>query len=74
MNEKNTTFTPEMLEAAVAARRRYKQEWRKKNRERIRRYNRRWAHDNPEKIRLSQMRYWAKKAAEHEQMEATQTQ
>jgi hypothetical protein len=72
MNEKNTTFTPEELEAAVAARRRYKQEWRERNRERIRRYNRQWARDNREKVRLSQMRYWAKKAAE--QMEATQSQ
>jgi hypothetical protein len=70
MNEKNTTFTPEELEAAVAARRKYRAQWREKNRQRIREYNRRWAKNNPEKIRQSQMRYWAKRAAE--QMEATQ--
>ena len=55
----------QMSEAAIAARRRYKSEWRSRNVEHIRSYARKWRESNPEKIDAANARYWEKKAREY---------
>ena len=50
--------------AALAARRRYQQAWRDKNREHLRAYYRKWKKANREKIESYSADYWERKAAE----------
>ena len=52
----------EMTLEAQEARRVYKQEYRRKNREKINQKQREWRAANPEKVKAYQMRYWEKKA------------
>ena len=56
----------EMSEAAKAAKRRYEQEWRDKNREHLREYQRAWKRANRDKTRQSDAKRWERKAAEYE--------
>lgn len=51
-----------MTSEAQEARRIYKREYRRKNREKINRQQREWRTANPEKVKAYQMRYWEKKA------------
>ena len=57
----------QMSDAAIAARRRYKSEWRARNADHVREYAREWRKNNPEKILANNARYWEKKAKEYEQ-------
>lgn len=74
-----------MSEAALAARRRYKKEWRQRNAERVRAYQKDWyaAHPekrreyyrtfckrHPEKRREYEERYYEKKAGEYAELDA----
>ena len=56
----------QMSDAAIAARRRYKSEWRARNADHVKEYAREWRKKNPEKIQAINARYWEKKAGEHE--------
>lgn len=51
-----------MTSEAQEARRIYKREYRRKNREKINRQQREWRTANPEKVKAYQMWYWEKKA------------
>ncbi|MBM7581076.1 hypothetical protein [Jeotgalibacillus terrae] len=42
------------------ARRKYQQQWRDRNRERVRAYSATWRAENPDKVKQYQDRYWAK--------------
>ncbi len=57
----------QMSDAAIAARRRYKSEWRARNADHVKEYAREWRKKNPEKIQAINARYWEKKAGEHAQ-------
>ena len=61
----------QMSEAAIAARRRYKSEWRSRNAEHIKEYAREWRRSNPEKIGAANARYWEKKAREYADRDRT---
>lgn len=52
-----------MTEEAKEARRAYKREWSRKNRDKIREYHKRWRRNNPDKVQAAQERYWERKAA-----------
>lgn len=52
----------EMTLEAQEARRIYKREYRRKNREKINRQQREWRAANLERVNIYQMRYWEKKA------------
>ena len=52
----------EMTLEAQEARRIYKREYRRKNREKINRQQREWRAMNPERVKTYQMQYWERKA------------
>ena len=52
----------EMSNAAIAARRKYQNQWAKDNRERRNEAQKRWRKENPEKVKAANRRYWEKRA------------
>lgn len=62
-----------MDEKAAEARRAYRRQWARDNREKVRAYRRKWAKENPEKVRACHERYWAKKAEQAAEAERTTT-
>ena len=52
-----------MTEAAKAEQKRYMQEYRQQNRDKVNEYQRNWRHNHPEKVREYNAGYWERKAA-----------
>lgn len=60
--EEKKKMVTEMTLEAQEARRVYKREYRRKNREKINQKQREWRAANPQKVKTYQMRYWEKKS------------
>lgn len=53
--------------------RRYKKEWRDKNREHLREYHKKWRQKNKDKLADYNKNYWLKKAQERKERENIET-
>lgn len=53
--------------------RRYKAEWRNKNREHLRKYNKEWRQKNKDRLADYNKNYWLKKAQERKERENVET-